>query len=263
MGKRLTGDRLVGLLTGLLFAGLYASNACFSMNWEPKPYDGVALGAVALTTMLVNRPWLFGISAFFCCWTDERAILSLGLLGLTCWFMNSLDKQQRFSRCVTLVMAVAAFIVSRMAMTLVMQWGSSDFSMLGDSLIGGILFGQLLAWSALEGGWILVAFGGRKLYREGAITDLLILTAFLIGFFASCIVVLDLSRAGSYAFPFVFVGLAILNRSGESISRLRLITATGACVSLVAVNFEIITGRPPQFLLSSPLALVLRWAQGS
>ncbi len=82
VGYRVTDDRATALLIGMMLAGLYTTNACFSMNFAPKPFDGIALGMVAVTMMLIDRPWLFAVSAYVTCWTDERAILSLGLITL-------------------------------------------------------------------------------------------------------------------------------------------------------------------------------------
>ena len=62
------------------------------MNHGAKPFDGVALGLVGATMLAIEIPWLLGLFAFLACWTDERAVVALGLIGLIeCCVQNRLS----------------------------------------------------------------------------------------------------------------------------------------------------------------------------
>lgn len=54
---RISGDRLSGPLMGPLFAGFYASSTSFSISWMPKPFDGVAIGPIAMSAAFRDKPW--------------------------------------------------------------------------------------------------------------------------------------------------------------------------------------------------------------
>lgn len=212
VGYRITRDRQLALGISLILAGLYTSNACFSMNFEPKPFDGIAIGWIALTLMLIDRPYLFSGSAFLACWTDERAILSLGLIGLTSLLLSDLELKSRWNRCWMLAGAVLSYFAVRKVVAMVCQWSPADMSMLGDNLLGSASYGQLATWTCLEGAWILVALAIWKNWQIQARLNSIALSAAAVGCIVSCLIVLDISRAGSFAFPLIFASLAALFR---------------------------------------------------
>ena len=209
-GYRITGDRNIALGTSLILAGLYASNACFSMNFEPKPFDGVAIGLVALTLMLIDRPILFTACAFLACWTDERAIMSLVLIGMTALLVVNMDKKARQNRCWMLVGAILSYVISRKLLEAIANWSPADFSMLGDNLMTSTTYTQLAGWSCFEGAWILLAMAiWTNWQNRSPLTSMSILLAAL-GCVGSCLIVLDVSRASCFAFPLIFAALASL-----------------------------------------------------
>ena len=207
-GYRITSDRNIAVGTSLILAGLYASNACFSMNFEPKPFDGVAIGLVALTLMLIDRPILFTGFAFLACWTDERAIMSLMLIGMTVLFLINMDRKARQNRCWMLVGAILSYIISRKLLEAI--WSPADFSMLGENLLTSTAYYQLAGWSCFEGAWILLAMAiWTNLQSRSPLVSLSILIA-AVGCVGSCLIVLDVSRASCFAFPLIFAALASL-----------------------------------------------------
>ena len=209
-GYRITGDRNIAVGTSLILAGLYASNACFSMNFEPKPFDGVAIGLVALTLMLIDRPILFTGCAFLACWTDERAIMSLVLIGMTVLLLVNMDKKTRQNRCWMLVGAILSYVISRKILEATANWSPADFSMLGDNLLTSTAYSQLAGWSCFEGAWILLAMAiWTNWQNRSPLASMSILLAAL-GCVGSCLIVLDVSRASCFAFPLIFAALASL-----------------------------------------------------
>ena len=218
-GYRVTGDRKVGLGASLILAGLYATNACFSMNFEPKPFDGVAIGLVALTLILIDRPILFTCCAFLACFTDERVILSLGLIGLTALLLTNMDLRARHNRCWMLVGAVLSYVISRQVLAMIFQWSPADFSMLGENLVTSSAYTQLASWSCFEGAWLLIAMAIWTNWqnRSPLVSLSIVIAAF--GCIGSCLIVLDISRASCFAFPLIFAALASLTpnlQNGES-----------------------------------------------
>lgn len=214
-GYRITGDRAAGLATSLILAGLYATNACFSMNFEPKPFDGVAIGLIALTLILVERPILFTACAFLACFTDERAIMSLGLIGLTIMLRGDMERKKRLDHCWMIAGAVLAYFITRSILSRVFSWSSADFSMVGDNLLITTTYWQLAGWSCFEGAWILILLASWK--SQSRVVSVLLLTGAL-GCVASCLLVLDISRASCFAFPLIFAALAALHRDNDTIN---------------------------------------------
>ncbi|MAI35509.1 MAG: hypothetical protein CBE00_12800 [Planctomycetaceae bacterium TMED240] len=207
-GYSITGDRKLALGVSLILAGLYASNACFSMNFEPKPFDGVAIGMVAVTLMLINRPILFSASAFLTCWTDERAIMSLVLIGITVFLLINMDTKVRQNRGWMLAGAILSYIISRKLLEAI--WSPTDLSMLGENLLTSTAYFQLAGWSCFEGAWILLAMAVWKSWQNRSPLVSFGIVIVALGCIGSCLIVLDVSRASCFAFPLIFAALASL-----------------------------------------------------
>ena len=210
VGYRVTGDRQTAVGIALLMAGLYSVNACFSMNFAPKPFDGVAIGMVALTMMLMDRPWLFLLAAWLACWCDERAIVSLGLVGVMVMLLSDLDVKSRQARCGFLVGAIVAYVCSRKIASTLCGWTSPDMSMLGDNLLATSSFAQLAAWTCFEGGWIPILLAIWVSWKRGMSIVGGVLAIAALGAVMTCLVVLDISRAAAFAFPLIFAAFAFL-----------------------------------------------------
>ena len=59
---------------------------------------------------------------------------------------------------------------------------------------------------------------------------------------AFCLIVIDVSRASSFAFPIIPSALAVLVGKGATKQRLRVLAGTSAVTSLIAPNFDTIAG---------------------
>jgi hypothetical protein len=260
VGTKLTGNRSTGLATGLLLAGLYASNACFSMNHGPKPFDGIAIGVVALTAMLLDRPWLFAISAYLACWTDERAIVSLALIGALVTVRARFDTHARQTRYIILAGAIMIYGLTRLLASRLLGWSEASTSMLGDNLSASLSYGQMVAWTCYEGGWIVVGTAALFAFKQGNRRDgVVVIIASLIAM-GTCLIVLDLSRAAAFSFPVLFIALAVLNQSaGLARNVTARTTFIAAAVSLLSSNVEIISSIAYSPLPTTPIVLWLRW----
>jgi Flp pilus assembly protein TadD len=255
VGYRLSADRVIGLLVGVTFAGLYTSAACFAVNWMPKPFDGVAFGLLGLTaaSMAMGRVWLFALTAFLSCWTDERAIVSLGLIALLILFWPGLDAKGRQVRCLVLGGAVAAYALSRFILAQALHWRPPDTSLVGSALPVNLNFSLWAVWTCFKGGWIPLAVASWMLLRSQAYLQLGLLAGSVALAIASCLLVADISRAGSFAFPLIPVALVVLKRQAASRPAIRMVAAACAVVSLLMPNFEIIGGIGVKWL--PPLSL--------
>jgi hypothetical protein len=255
-GRAATGDPVVGLYTALAFAGLYAASASFALNWEPKPFDGVALGLVGVALVGVRWPVLLAPGAFVALWSDERAVLALGFIAVAVWLWPGLPAPQRRARWVLLGAAVAAYAVSRLIVHLALGWNAPDTSMVGVKPVEALSFLQLGAWLTLEGGWVVVGAATWLLWRRGARLQAGVLAAAGVAASLATVVVLDTSRAAAFAFPLLVAGLAALRAQGVRPDFVRGLAGAAAAVSLLAPNFEVIIGITVKWLPSHALILL-------
>ena len=92
------------------------------------------------------------------------------------------------------------------------------------------------------GGWITIIFAAGVLYNQKDHARLcLFLGSIALSIFA-CLLVLDISRVSSFAFPLIPVSYILLQGNDFSPREMRIFTGAGAATSLLAPNFEIITG---------------------
>lgn len=249
VGSRLSGDRWTGLGLGLTYAGLYAASACFAINWMPKPFDGVAIGCVGLVLMALEWPWLLAVTAFASCWTDERAIVALVFVGCVALAYPGLGRRERWSRCLVIAGAVAAYGLVRAVLSQALGWGS-DSAMVGFARQRLLLL-PLAGWICFEGGWVAIGLALWLGWRRGNRLACAAFAGLVAAAVLSCLFVLDVSRVASFAFPLIPAAYALLRRAGASRAEFRLVAGAGAAISLLAPNLEVIAGVAVKWL--SPL----------
>lgn len=252
VGYRVSGDRLVGLFLGLTFAGLYASSACFAINWMPKPFDGIAIGLVGLTMASVKRPWLLAIMTFLSCWTDERAFISLLFIGLLVFAWPEWSDKEKRSRVVMMAVSALLYLVNRAILSKVLGWEKPDVGMINLDPLLAFTFAPLAAWSCFEGGWLAIALAIWILWRKRDGVTLSLLAGSVLAAIGACLVVLDVSRVSAFAFPLIPLSYVLLRESGFSARELRMIAGGGAIISLLAPNFEILQGIAVRWLQPLP-----------
>jgi len=247
---RITGDRVVGLFTGLLFSGLYTASACFALNWMPKPFDGVAVGLLGLTLLAINRPWWLLLAAFLSCWTDERTIIALFFIAVVVFAWPSMAARARYVRCAILAGAVVLYAITRVILASALGWSSPDTSMIGVPLTLSASASQLAAWSIFEGGWIPVTCSLWLLLKRRSYPMLAFFTVSLVVALATSLVVLDVSRSGMFSFPLILAAISIMKCSNIEPGEMRRIIGWSAGITLLAPNFEVIMGVIVQWLPS-------------
>lgn len=241
IGYQVTGDRLAGFFVGLAFAGLYAAAASFTVIGAAKPFDGVAIGLAALTMISVRRPWLLATFAFLSMWTDERAVISLALIACLVIAWPAIDARAAWTRCVVLAASVIAYFLSRLLLAQALGWSSPDLSYVGIPP-KALLFAPVAVWSCFEGSLVTIAITARVLVGRRDRTALWLLLGAVALAVLPCLLVLDLSRTSCFAFPVIPMAYALLKKHGSTTSELRALAGLAAVISLLAPNFEIITG---------------------
>lgn len=254
---QITGDRLSGLLLGLLYAGLYASSACFAINWMPKPFDGVAIGLVGLASMLRGRPWCLFLSCFLACWADERAMQGLFFIALLFHAWPCADRNARYRPLLVMGAAVVSYLLTRFGVALALGWHAPDMNLMSPPWSQAVSFVQPAAWTSFEGGWFIMGSALLLMTKMKAHVRLGVLSCALVLAITASIVVLDASRVGAFSFPLILVALAYLQHANMPALELRRLLGLSAAMTLLAPNYEIIVGVAVKWLPSALAYLVL------
>jgi hypothetical protein len=243
IGTKLAEDRVMGLLLGMVYAGLYATSACLSINHKPKPFDGIALGLIGLATIMIDRPFLLFLTSFLGCWTDERTSLSLLYIAIIIAFLGSLERHAKVVRCASLIASIVAYFGTRLVLSMLFNWDYLDRAHIGTSYVRyTIPYSGVMIWMSVEGGSILVVYALWRLWERKRFLPATLYLVALVLSVASSWLLLDTSRAASFSFPLIPAALAILKAEGMQLGRLRDLTAAAAVISLLSPNFEVIAG---------------------
>lgn len=256
VGTRLTGDRWLGLALGLTYAGLYAAADCFAVNLGPKPFDGIAIGLVGLVTMMLPHPGLMATAAFLALWTDERTAVALGLVAVLIAAWPDASPRQRQKLWAALATAVLAYAISRAVTAIACGWAPPDMSdvlVLRGPRAAPIAtylatYWNIGTWLCCEGAWCLVGVAIWRLWQTGRKPFAGVFGAAAIAAVASCFVVLDVSRASSYAFPLIPAAYAVLAADTDGRRMLPVLAAAATGTTLLAPNFEVVIGYTVRYI---------------
>jgi len=254
---RITSDRVSACLMGLLFAGLYTSSACFSINWMPKPFDGVAIGLLGLSAACRNRPWFLLLSCFAACWTDERAIQGMLLLAVLFHAWPNEEKDLRYRPLFLIGGAVVMYIATRILVAMTLGWHSPDMNLMNPPLKLVVSFAQLAAWTSFEGGWLIISSALLLMASAKEYLRLGVLSCAIVLAIVTSLIVIDTSRVGAFSFPLILAALAHLQHAKLPPSQIRHILGFSALITLLAPNYEIIVGVAVKWLPSSIVHLFL------
>ena len=241
---RTTDDLLTCFYAGLCMAGNQVCSNCFSLLFEFKPFDGVALGLVGLTLAAsCVSPIATGLLAFCSLWSDERSLISLMLIATVLFIVKPADASRSHRLLFSIGLALVGYIISRPMISWLAGWGSQDLSMLGTSVLSATLpFSGLVPWLSLEGAVILVIAVFRELSSRQEWYRSAVLAAALALAWASCLVVLDISRACCFLFVVIPLSIYLLSTFSVSRQELRRLTLYSAAISILAPNIYVIAG---------------------
>jgi hypothetical protein len=246
LGLRETGDRVTAfyLAAGLAFS--YVGKAAFVdlFCW----FDSWAF--LFLLAALASRgPLLPFVFATLAAWTDERAVIALGLAVA---FHLAPTRQERSVRLPVEALAVLAAVVGYATLRLGLARAFSLHTPTDDTglaqLVAQLPLVALGTWTGLEGQWILVlaAFWTWRVPRA----RLALVVSVLVGALLLIVSwsVIDMTRSAAYAFPAVFVAVRLL-AGGVPIESLRGMAFSSALVSLLFQDHYLQTGWQQPYLL--------------
>ncbi len=259
VGFRITEDRYTAAMLSLVLAGSYTSNACFSINHTVKPFDGIALGLLAIATMAAPKPTVMAIFCFLACWTDERAFVAMFLIGVFLWIDQRLGAAKKRLGISLLIVASLVYVVTRIATAQWLGWNAPDTSLLVGHFRIAVCYWQVALWSLGDGLILLVLVGLWAAWQRKQFSSIGINIGCVFFSVASALIVLDLSRATAFAFPLVFIAAGTMHANlGSSKNTIRLATASAAILSLLSNNVEVIASITYTPLPSTPVILLYR-----
>jgi hypothetical protein len=233
---QITQNKRIAFFMGLLFAGLPAASASFAVTWMPKPFDGIAIGLVALSILVRKQPYFLLASGFLACWTDERSILGLFYLMVLSLIESKKQPRDQLSKLAIIPLSILLYAISRLFLSHLLEWKSPDTSYMLLDLPSWLGFAQLAAWVPFEGSWILIISAlaaGTSRHIRLLLSSLVILPVLTI------FLALDLTRNAAFCFPAIFIFLYTLWQSKQQ-EKVPQMAALAATLTLLSPNLEVI-----------------------
>jgi len=250
--ERACGDRVTALGAALAVAGTQIGTEVWRdvYCW----FDNCAHAFVALA-LLARGPWLAFTVVLLGLWVDERVLCAVPLLALFHVVISS-----RRSVLAGLLLAGPVYFALRAGLTLGFGLHNALAGIgTAHELVPNLANAPMAFWFSLEGGWLLLLVAAREpgLNRQ-AIAALLVFTILLLcasGFVG------DFTRSATYAFPAIFVALALLARAPgiqREPAQLRSLAGWAAGISLFVPN-GIVLGEVVGFESSLPVRALQAW----
>lgn len=254
--QQMTGDNISALLAAAGMVFIYTGHAGFTdiNTW----FDEFAF-LFLIMAMLYRNPLIIFFCLQLACWTDERALLSCGLVFIW-WKLNeaksssfsftSLFKLQWQSSVVVLSLffyvALRLFLSSAYGLRTPLDGAGINTIMKNTDFMGMAL------WSAFEGFWILnitamILIWHKRLYFLGfclmVVSAIITLVAFSV---------FDLTRSIAYIFPVIFISVLLL-KDELALKSMRKLLMLSAVVCFLFPAYYIITDVSPYILWYKPL----------
>ena len=260
IGYQFTRDKVIGLLTGLLFAGTYAGTTAFV---ELRGiFDGIAIFFLLLALSSKNFI-IISTAAFLASWTDERGWIALSLVLL---YHAIPEPGQKFTltwrdfvKRPTIAVATGAigYVVTRLVIASVFSLETSTGGVGLSLFIDQFNQFPMGTWTALEFGWVLVVLSCILLIRFRAF---LYVTLYLVALAVIIIVslsVVDITRSMAYLIPAIFIAIKILATFLPP-EKLRHLLLWSSLFTLISANYYAGGEKTIWWQYPLPLQLV-RW----
>jgi hypothetical protein len=262
IAHRATGDLVSALFVTCGVASTWAGTTAFI---ELRGmFDGEALLLVALSALL-ETPWLTAAAVFLCGWTDERGLVATSLVYL--YHVNRRHRRGHGGIAsffgatpLSVVIGWAGYVASRLA--IIRIYGIATDTAGVSPRVALIQFNNLPAgaWTALEGGWLLVLAAVVILARRRRPVFLAMYLGAIAILVATSMCVYDITRSMAYLLPSLFVALDVLGEV-ESVPDLRVLCGTSSLVSILSPNYYV--SLRYMILWNVPLPVrLLSWAAG-
>ena len=193
-------------------------------------YDSFAFFALILA-MYSRNVFLIFLLCSISAWTDERGFMALSMVYL--FHQLSRDSAGRFdfssfikikSQGAAVLLSVVAYLVIRMLLMKVYGMHTPSNGANVSVIEATLRYLPIGIWTFFEGFWILIVLAGLLAIKEKKFQFLILLIAVVIGvtFIAGCVT--DITRSGTYFFPFVFVVLLYVVRKLNQLEIRQLIS---------------------------------------
>lgn len=234
--ERLTQDRVTAILLTIIAATIYAgANSYLETNGR---FDAPSIFFLLLA-LYVRNPLIIAGAVFLAGWNDERGVVAATLVFAFHFTLAS--DQKPGGSLASLVrtalspqpLAVIAggllYLVSRLALATATNMGTAPVNML-DHFIANKNWWSFGAWTALEGGWLLLAIAVCLLVRQKHVLPLLMLLGALGAVLFVAFSVVDISRSTAYALPAMFLAVYIIYRQ-EGLRSVRALAFAAAVIA--------------------------------
>lgn len=215
LSENIAGDRICSAFIVLFSASIFVGTTSF-IDFRAV-YDGIAIFFL-VAALLFRNPFIIGLLVFASAWTDERGLIASSLVWFYYASIKGFDFKSIFKNSFSLrVMAIycawGLYFAGRFYLAFRLDL-KTDFE-------GTMLFFEQFntfaaaLWTALEGGWLLVALSLIVLLmkRNYFASVVYVFFLFVIAFVAMS--VFDITRSMAYMFPVIFIALRILKESED------------------------------------------------
>ncbi len=252
--EKITGDSITGLLTTIGLGFIYAGHAGFTdiNTW----FDEFAY-LFLLLAMFSNQPYLILIFIQLACWTDERAIISSGLVFI--WW--KIKEEGIFSfksffsfklNSSVVVFSLLLYASGRFLLASLAQL-STPLSNVGlKPLLSDTDFMGMALWTSLEGFWIPVLLTFFILWKYKNFNLLVSIFSLLLILALGSFSVFDKTRSGAYMFPVIFISILVL-KNYFSTADIRKILFVTVPVCFLFPSYYIISDVKPYILWYKPI----------
>jgi hypothetical protein len=224
--EQMTHDRVTAVLLTILISFIYTGRASFTET--RGMFDGPAI-LFLVAAMYVKHPVWIGMNVLLSSWTDERGLIASCLVFFYWSIQENVGKKEKL---LAVGVAWITYFVMRYCISVTFGLKTST------GLVGWSVFVKQInnlpigVWTALEGGWLLVALGlltqyaHKKYFQMSAYAGgILIITSIAMS-------VIDITRSMAYVLPALFIAVSVLSRS-ESVNILRRCMLAATLISFI------------------------------
>ena len=210
---QILNDKMATLLAVVALACIYFGTSFFIENCG---YGDFYTFLFLFLGIYFRNPLIIFISIFAATWCDERAGVASGLVFLWWWVSPTIKEGKRINfipsaQMIATALAVIAYAGLRLYLTkyvgMSATYKEGEFSqMMLDSWSS---FGFKFTW-VLEGWWLVMLLSFLILFTDKDYFKLVIVAGGTIAMVVLGMTTYDSTRSGSYVFPMLFLGIAII-----------------------------------------------------
>ncbi|MFM2223854.1 MAG: hypothetical protein RJA07_56 [Bacteroidota bacterium] len=232
-----TNDRLLAFYIALGATSVYFGTACFTDLYSY--FSGWAFLFLFLCIYSKNN-WLIFLLATLAAWTDERAFLSL-VYPVFYWQIKNYFTENKSlkdllipqKKSIVIIVAMLVYVLAR----IYLQYAGFGTSHVESFLLSNLEIAPIGVFTFFEGFWILIAYKFYVLLSEKKYALFFISLLLLMAMSVGSLIVLDITRSGSFMLLEVFISVyIILQLRGAAVLKSYLFFAVLICVIFPPYN---------------------------